>query len=688
MDIKFLSFDIDDTLLPSHNITDGFYQFWQRLEFNGNLQLCYNTGRLVDDTMSLINKRILPRPDYLICGVGTTIFNVKEQSIVKEFSQVLEEGWDLKRVNQIISTLSYPINKQPEHFQNEYKSSWFLDNATTDILEDIRGVLRSKGLDVNVIYSSNRHLDILPKWANKGNSLEWLLKYLDIDPDHVIVAGNSGNDSAMFNIGPVKGIVVGNAQPELMKEANPENTLFSNKIYQEAILEGLEHFGLDFSLNKHELPGENINIELVNLMDVKSIDIIGKDQYDLIQEGYEHALKTIYKNITPLGFSACSLEDNVSVGTDANYRSVWARDGSITITGTISLMNDENIYNCQKRTIETLLGHISPSGQIPANVMIDTMIPDYSGVGGICSIDSGLWLVIAFHDFVKASGDLDFLRTHIDTLARAMTWLDAHDGNNNSLLEIPEAGDWTDLFGRSYNVLYDEVLWYRANMCMGRLYELLGDERKAGDFITWSQVIKNSIIKFFWPSTNQLSETPNSFDQKQFSIGDARYLIAQITPFDFNWRCDIYGNILAHLFNVIDREKAITTFRFIWGSGGNEPFPVKNVYPAVTAGDPDWRPYYTVNLLNLPDHYHNGGIWPFVGGDWVRYIHKLGMDDLALKELYKLAELNKLGMNHEWEFNEWAHGKTGRPMGKAFQSWSASSFINACHTLGIVKTKK
>ena len=61
------------------------------------------------------------------------------------------------------------------------------------------------------------------------------------------------------------------------------------------------------------------------------------------------------------------------------------------------------------------------------------------------------------------------------------------------------------------------------------------------------------------------------------------------------------------------------TFRFLWGVGVNDPGPVKNLYPPVQAGDPEWREYYTVNLLNLPNHYHNGGIWPFIGGMWVRY---------------------------------------------------------------------
>jgi hypothetical protein len=48
------------------------------------------------------------------------------------------------------------------------------------------------------------------------------------------------------------------------------------------------------------------------------------------------------------------------------------------------------------------LDRLAPNGQVPANVRIDDGVPDYSGVGGICSIDSGLWLIIAFHAFTSA----------------------------------------------------------------------------------------------------------------------------------------------------------------------------------------------------------------------------------------------------------------------------------------------
>lgn len=586
----------------------------------------------------------------------------------------------------------YPgIEKQPDHYQNNYKSSWFYDNASPDDIDALRKRLEEGELDTNVIYSSSRHLDVLPKFANKGNSLSWLLKFLEMDPKNALVAGDSGNDSAMFTLHGINGIVVGNAQPELLREVRSKHVFHSEKIAYEGVIEGLMDYEIIKPLNKKNwerlLQRDELTIS-TNFLDLEEVTGLTNAQYEFVMDGYEKALQALKRNITKMGFAACSLDDNEIVGTDANYRSVWARDGAIAITGSISLIDDAEIRECQRITLKTLLDHVTPNGQIPSNVSIDSEKPDYSGVGGICSIDSGLWVIIAFHDFIKASHDIDFLREHYDSLMNVMDWLGAQDGNNDALLEIPEAGDWTDLFGRSYNVLYDEVLWYRANICFGRMLELLGKNEKAGDYISWSQIIKREILINFWPTTKNSLYDSITFAEQQFSLGDARYLLAQVTPFDFSWRCDVYGNILAFLYDVVNKEKALQTFRFMWGAGVNDPYPVSNVYPAVNPGDPDWRPYYTVNLLNLPQHYHNGGKWPFVGGAWVRYLNKLGLRNTALNELFKLAELNHQGVNHDWEFNEWAHGRTGRPMGKSFQTWSITEYIAACHDLKLTQKLK
>ena len=685
--IRLFSTDLDGTLLGNPESTHRFKHTWESLDPAARPLLVYNSGRLLADMREkLVGEGILPVPDYYVGGVGTQIQEGHSNAPLADYASHLRAGWDRAVVENLLVNVP-GIRPQSAEFQNEFKSSWFLDSAPAEVLENIRQSLKQAGLRTSLVYSSNRDLDILPANANKGGALRWLCARLAIPLDTVLVAGDTGNDSGMFHLPGVRGIIVENAHPELFEAAVDLPVYASRKIMADGVLDGLCHHNIVCDLpsaNKVAIPAHEMDEGFRQLFTGTKLRTLSDDEKTFLLTAYEKALVALRKNITPLGFSACSLTDNTVTGTDANYRSVWARDGAITIINTLEL-DAPDIRRAQRRTLETLLQAAAPNGQIPANVRIDDGVPDYSGVGNICSIDSGLWVIIAFYNYVSKTGDLNFLRIHAERLQAAMNWLSAHDSNNDGLLEIPEAGDWTDLFGRSYNVLYDEVLWYRTNVCYGHLCELLGDHGRAADYLRWSQHVRSRVLDVFWPNTTE-PVTPRAnhhFANRQFSMGDTQYLIAEVTPFAFNWRCDVYGNVLAYLMNLLDVDRARTAFRFMWGVGVNEPWPVANLYPVVQAGDPDWRAYYTVNLLNLPDHYHNGGLWPLVGGMWVRFIHRLGFHDVACRELVRLAKLNQLGRDQEWEFNEWAHGKTGRPMGKAFQAWSAATFIRACQEVEV-----
>jgi sucrose-6F-phosphate phosphohydrolase len=683
--IRLFSVDLDGTLLGNPESAQRFKETWERLPDETRPLLAYNSGRSLKDTLSLIAARKLTESDYIIGGVGTEFFDARQNTEVPEFVAQFGEGWNLDLVEEIVRATP-GVERQPPEFLHPYKSSWYLHRASREQIADLRHRLEEAGLQVTVVYSSLRHLDVLPLRANKGNALAWLCQRIAVPFDQVLVAGDTGNDSSMFLLPEVKGIVVENAQPELLEAVVKLPVFVATKVMADGVLEGLKHYGVIPAVPRPEPAprGSRDHAAWQGMMfGSEALPSLRSEDRDLIAKGYEMALVALRKNITPLGFSACSLPDNEITGTDANYHSVWARDGCFTLVQTVE-MNDPDIRAAQRNTLRTLLDAVAPNGQVPANVRIADLSPEYAGVGGICSIDSGLWLIIAVYHYVTHTNDTALLAEYSHRLQRIMDWLSAHDSNNDGLIEVPEAGDWTDLFGRSYHVLYDEVLWYRANVCYGRLLEYQHDFDRASDYLRWSQQIAGKIKASFWPSTRvDPSHTPTTFADRQASLGDSHYLLAEITPFAFNWRCDILGNVLAFLTNVIDVDRARTAFRFMWGVGVNQPWPVANLYPVVQAGDPDWRPYYTVNLLNLPHHYHNGGAWPFIGGMWVRFIHRLGLHDIARAELVKLAQMNRLGRTHEWEFNEWVHGQTGRPMGKAYQAWSAAAYLRACQELHV-----
>jgi glycogen debranching enzyme len=137
---------------------------------------------------------------------------------------------------------------------------------------------------------------------------------------------------------------------------------------------------------------------------------------------------------------------------------------------------------------------------------------------------------------------------------------------------------------------------------------------------------------------------------------------------------DVFGNVLAVLLGLADTRASRRTLNALTKSGAHDPYPVRAVTRPIKQESVLWRPYMARHRQNLVWQYHNGGIWPMVGGFWIAALVANGRKQQARAELVKLARACAV---KNWAFTEWLHGRTLAPRGMPGQSWNAAAFLLA-----------
>ena len=89
---RFFATDLDGTLLGDEESRKQFKTVWEQQPVEQRPYLCYNTGRLLDDVLQLVAGGRLPQPDFIISGVGTSVYETREKTLLKQFTEILEDG--------------------------------------------------------------------------------------------------------------------------------------------------------------------------------------------------------------------------------------------------------------------------------------------------------------------------------------------------------------------------------------------------------------------------------------------------------------------------------------------------------------------------------------------------------------------------------------------------------------------
>ncbi len=239
--------DLDNTLVGDDNTLKQLNQMLSQHRQDYGTKIVYATGRSLKFYLQLKARKQLLDPDALIASVGTEIYeDDRNDNPDPAWSAKLLAGWDRELAVATAGHYSDLI-PQDDSEQRPFKVSYLLtEAAAVDVLPLLQAQLSDRGLDVNLIYSGGKDLDILPRNANKGLAVQFLQARWGIDQTKTVVCGDSGNDIALFSVGESRGIIVGNAQPELVRwyEDNRTDYRYLAQAHcADGILEGLRYFG-------------------------------------------------------------------------------------------------------------------------------------------------------------------------------------------------------------------------------------------------------------------------------------------------------------------------------------------------------------------------------------------------------------------------------------------------------------
>lgn len=261
---KVLATDLDGTLIPlkdkAENQTD-LVQLESALREN-NVTLTFVTGRHLESVQDAIKRYGLPAPDWVICDVGTSIYQRTEDNVFQIAQPYVDH---LQRIVGKVSTSQLreefasleSLRLQEEEKQGRFKLSFYCDAKQLHAVHDaVLDRLSHRGLPYCLIssidpFTGDGLIDLLPTDVSKAHALQWWTEHAGLDNKQLVFSGDSGNDLAAMTAG-YRTIVVGNASAELMETVHQhyqsriqvDRLYIAEKFATSGVLAGCKHFGL------------------------------------------------------------------------------------------------------------------------------------------------------------------------------------------------------------------------------------------------------------------------------------------------------------------------------------------------------------------------------------------------------------------------------------------------------------
>ncbi len=265
-----LATDLDGTLIPGDSLApnDPQYQALATLRLlaaDERLEIMFVTGRHHDSVIEVMQAKGLPSPQWIICDVGSSIFQRGQpsqqqpyrpvQAYVNHLDQIVG-SFSIQQLSAQIATGDDLRLQEPEK-QGRHKLSYYCDAQRLDRhVLTIQHTLEQRRAPYRIVssidpFNGDGLIDLLPLGTDKASALLWWANFRGFDSNTIVFAGDSGNDYAALTAG-FRAILVGNADRALAvrvadhhrRAGHPTQVYLARGHATAGVLEGCRWFGL------------------------------------------------------------------------------------------------------------------------------------------------------------------------------------------------------------------------------------------------------------------------------------------------------------------------------------------------------------------------------------------------------------------------------------------------------------
>lgn len=215
-----LATDLDGTFLGGSDADRAALYRWLealRERQPDDLTLIFVTGRDLPFIRSLVAAGAVPRPDYVIGDVGTTIAGGPDIAPLSALEADIAARWTggAASAEQARDALRALLAEEPGLREQDTPFRYRLSYWYEPELLSPATLPKIQEAGYDGLLSADTFLDVLPRGVSKGPTLRQLITHLRLPPQDVLVAGDTLNDLSLFEAG-LSGVAVGNSEPALL----------------------------------------------------------------------------------------------------------------------------------------------------------------------------------------------------------------------------------------------------------------------------------------------------------------------------------------------------------------------------------------------------------------------------------------------------------------------------------------